>query len=97
MSRESKDQVWWVYLLECNNGRIYTGISPNVEERIKKHSFGKGALFTKINKPEKLLASKAFKSKSEALSIEKQIKKMPAMGKKALAVIWNKEDREKSE
>ena len=86
-------RTWWVYLLECNNGRIYTGVSPDVEQRVEKHRFGKGALFTKINQPEKLIASKAFVSKGEAIKVEKQIKKMPAAGKRILASVWNEESQ----
>lgn len=85
------EQIWYVYLLECKNKRIYTGVSPNVDNRVHKHSIGKGALFTRINQPEKLIAQKAFKSKREALQIERQVKKMPAIGKRILAKIWNEE------
>ena len=81
--------VWWVYLLECKSGRIYTGVSPNVENRVNKHYMGKGALFTKINPPERLIGQKAFSSKREALQVEKQVKKMPASGKRVLAQIWS--------
>ncbi|MFN3709519.1 MAG: GIY-YIG nuclease family protein [Alishewanella aestuarii] len=83
-------ETWYVYLLECSNKRIYTGVSPDVDARIRKHQFGKGALFTKINKPERLLAQKAFSSKREALQVEQQIKKMPAEGKRLLADLWLK-------
>lgn len=84
----SSGTIWWVYLLECKSGRIYTGVSPNVEKRVSKHCMGKGALFTKINAPERLIGQKAFSSKREAIQVEKQIKKMPASGKRLLALIW---------
>lgn len=77
-----------MYLLECASGRIYTGVSPNVSKRVEKHTFGKGALFTKINKPQRLLTAKPFPSKHEALKVEKQVKKMPAQGKRVLATVW---------
>lgn len=85
------DEAWYVYLLECRSKRIYTGITPNLDRRLDAHSKGKGALFTKINTPEKLLAAKLFNSKRQALQIEKQIKKMPAPSKRILAEIWNRE------
>lgn len=85
------DEIWWVYLLECASGRIYTGVSPNVSKRVEKHTFGKGALFTKINKPQRLLTAKPFPSKREALKVEKQVKKMPAQGKRVLATVWANE------
>lgn len=89
---KTDEQVWYVYLLECKNKRIYTGVSPNVSNRIQNHIIGKGALFTKINQPEFLLAQKSFNSKREALQVERQIKKMPAQGKRILASLWNSEN-----
>lgn len=77
--------------MECASGRIYTGVSPNVSKRVEKHAFGKGALFTKINKPQRLLTAKPFPSKHEALKVEKQVKKMPAQGKRVLAMVWANE------
>ena len=45
---------------------------------------------TKLNKPKALLAYKAFSSKSDALSMEQQVKKMPKIGKLLLVKEWNK-------
>lgn len=85
------EAVWYVYLLECRSKRIYTGVTPNLENRLETHSKGKGALFTKINTPEKLLASKPFPNQRQALQVEKQIKKMPAQAKRVLVEVWNRE------
>lgn len=85
------DEAWYVYLLECKSKRIYTGVTPDLNNRLEAHTKGKGALFTKINTPEKLLAAKLFSSKRQALQVEKQIKKMPALSKRILADTWNKE------
>lgn len=84
-------EPWFVYLLECERKRIYTGVSPDLNRRINRHISGKGALFTKLNCPEKLLAYKQFSTKREALQVEQQVKKMPAAGKRILADIWLKE------
>jgi predicted GIY-YIG superfamily endonuclease len=84
---------WFVYLLECQSKRIYTGVSPDVANRLNAHTAGKGALFTKINRPERLLAFKQFATKREALQVEKQVKKMPASGKRILASLWLKEQK----
>ena len=46
---------------------------------------------TKLNKPAALLAYKAFPSKSDALQMEQQVKKMPKIGKMLLVKEWNKE------
>lgn len=53
-------QAWFVYLLECRSGRIYTGVKPVVDRRIITQIKGHGALFTKINRPTRLLAAKPF-------------------------------------
>ena len=86
----SEKVIWYVYLLECENNKIYTGVTPDINNRIFLHYEGKGALMTKLNKPKALLAYKAFSSKSDALSMEKQVKKMPKIGKLLLVKEWNK-------
>lgn len=82
------EAVWYVYLLECATGRIYTGVSPRPGERMTTHRKGRGALFTRINQPQQLLAAKPFPGKRQALQVEAQIKRMPAAGKRQLAHIW---------
>lgn len=87
MRRVSEGQ-WFVYLLICESGRIYTGVTPVLDRRIASHAKGRGALFTKINRPTRLLAAKPFSSQHEALQIEKQIKKTGAAEKRTLVAIW---------
>ncbi|HEY8034264.1 MAG TPA: GIY-YIG nuclease family protein [Methylobacter sp.] len=53
--------LWFVYLLECLNGKIYTGIITNIEVRFNKHLAGKGAKFTKMNPHSYLMAIKQGK------------------------------------
>jgi putative endonuclease len=47
-------QPWFVYLLGCRSGRIYTGVTPDLVARISKHESGNGAMFTRLNRPELL-------------------------------------------
>lgn len=82
------EAIWYVYLLECATGRIYTGVSPRPAVRLTTHRKGRGALFTRINEPQRLLAAKPFPGKRQALQVEAQIKRMPAAGKRQLAQIW---------
>ncbi|TXK66008.1 GIY-YIG nuclease family protein [Alkalisalibacterium limincola] len=42
---------WWVYLLECRGGRIYTGVARDVEQRLRAHAAGTGARFTRAHPP----------------------------------------------
>lgn len=83
------NQTWYVYLLECKGGQIYTGVSTDLNQRINTHKKGKGALFTQLNHPHRLLAFKAYPTKTSALKMEKEIKKMPRQGKLMLAKLWN--------
>lgn len=78
--------AWFVYLLECRNGAVYTGISPDVEARFAAHVAGRGARYTRANPPVKLLASFACADRSEASRLEHAIKRLPADRKRALAL-----------
>jgi len=72
---------WWVYLVECKNGAIYTGIARDVDARYKQHVAGKGAKYTRMNPPIRLLGSRQFESHRAAAQAEVAIKRLPA-GKK---------------
>lgn len=85
------DRPWFVYLLECTSGRIYTGVTPALDRRIRAHLVGRGALFTKMDRPSKVLAAKPFGSKAEALRIERQVKRVSAEHKRVLANLWSKQ------
>lgn len=66
--------MYFVYLLECNGGRIYTGITTNVERRFSEHLAGKGGHFTRSMKPEKILYTEEHPDRSSALKRESEIK-----------------------
>lgn len=85
------DGVWYVYLLQCTGGRIYTGVTPRLDRRMSAHARGKGAKFTKINRPERLLGAKPYQDKRTAMQVEAQIKRMPAAGKRVLAGQWSEQ------
>ncbi|MDD5197135.1 MAG: GIY-YIG nuclease family protein [Candidatus Omnitrophica bacterium] len=65
---------WYVYIIECKDGKLYTGITSDLEKRIKQHNCGRGCKFTKYRIPVKLLHSEELSSKGRALSREAQIK-----------------------
>ena len=81
--------IWFVYMLECLNGKIYTGITTDVETRFKKHCSGKGAKFTKINPPSHILATKPCENRSEASKLEYQVKELSSSKKRVLSLTWN--------
>ena len=84
--------TWFVYLLQCQNGKIYTGITTDVNRRFEEHLSGTGAKFTRSNPPLQILAFKPCISRSEASSIEYHVKGLKPLQKRELAVIWNQQN-----
>ncbi len=66
---------WFVYLLECADGTLYTGVTNDVEARLQKHNEGKGAKYTRGRTPLVLLATLGPMSRSESLKTERAIKR----------------------
>jgi putative endonuclease len=67
---------WVVYILKCSDDTLYTGITNDIENRLKKHNEGKGAKYTRGRTPVVLIASFVVESKSLALKEEYRIKKL---------------------
>ena len=80
----SADEPWYVYILRCKDGSLYTGIAKNLIERIKKHNSGKGAAYTRAHRPVKLVYSEILKNRAEALIREMRIKSLPRLKKEEL-------------
>ena len=76
---------WRVYLVRCADNSLYCGITNDIESRIEKHNAGKGAKYTKSRLPVKLMALSRGLSKSDALTLERHIKRQPA-GEKIAAL-----------
>lgn len=74
---------WSLYVLECADGTLYTGISPNVHERLAKHQAGKGAAYTAPRRPVRLLGAWQFMNKSAALKAELAFKSLSRPAKLA--------------
>ena len=69
--------MYFVYILECADKTFYTGITTNLDRRIKEHNTSKlGAKYTKVRRPVKLVYSKEFINRSEASIEESKIKKL---------------------
>lgn len=64
----------FVYILLTEHNTYYCGYTDNVEKRFEQHKCGKGAKYTKANKPLKIVWQKEFATKSEALKEEYRIK-----------------------
>lgn len=72
---------WFLYLIECEDGSLYTGIALDPQARFALHLAGKGARYTRSHPPRRLLATLAFPDRSAALKAEHQLKKIPAREK----------------
>jgi len=68
---------WFLYLLECNNGAYYAGITNDLESRFATHLSGKGAKYTRANPPIKIVASKLYPDRSAASVAEAKLKQLP--------------------
>lgn len=77
--------AWFVYLIECQDGSVYTGVAVDVDKRYALHASGKGARYTRSHPPRRLLASLPYPDRSSALKAEYAIKQLPAERKRALA------------
>ncbi len=65
---------FYVYLILCEDGSFYTGYSKNVKSRMRSHMNGKGARYTRIHKPSRLVYVEKFKSRVDAMRRERRIK-----------------------
>ena len=78
------DKQWVVYMLECKDGTLYTGITDRLEYRLEAHRAGKGAKYTRGRSPLKLRYLEDCTSHSMALKREAAIKKLTKAEKWAL-------------
>ncbi|WP_431820172.1 GIY-YIG nuclease family protein [Burkholderia sp. F1] len=76
---------WFLYLIECADGSVYTGITTDVAARFDEHAAGKGARYTRSRKPRAVLASFPLADRSSALRAEYRVKQLTAAQKRELA------------
>lgn len=70
------EKSWCVYILQCADGTLYTGITDDLQRRLKAHEAGKGAKYTRGRGPLKLLYQENCTDHSAALRRELDIKKL---------------------
>ncbi len=89
------DKQWLVYVLECADGTLYTGICTDMERRLKEHNeSSKGARYTRSRRPVSVLHTEPHASRSAASQREAEIKKLPRVKKLQLINSRNKKPRE---
>jgi putative endonuclease len=82
---KSAKKDWYVYIVRCCDNSLYTGISTDVNRRVKEHnSPDKGGRYTRGTRPVKLEYSEEVHTRSAALKREHQIKKLTKAAKESL-------------
>lgn len=76
-------QPWFLYVLACQGGSLYTGVSNDVARRLAAHQAGKGARYTRLHPPQRLVLCIAYPDKSAALKAEYAFKALSAVQKRA--------------
>ena len=76
---------WYVYILRCNDGSLYTGVTTDCERRLYEHNHTtRGAKYTRARRPVQLAYSETAESRSEAQQREAQIQRLSPQQKAAL-------------
>ncbi len=75
---------WYVYMLRCGDGTLYTGITDDVEKRLAAHRAGKGAKYTRGRSPLELVYTQAYPDRAAASRREYQIKQLTRQEKRKL-------------
>jgi len=76
--------MYFVYLLECADGSLYTGVTTDIERRFAEHKAGKGGHYTRAHGARKMLYTERWKDRSSALKREVEIKRFPRARKLSL-------------
>lgn len=74
---------WCLYLLECEDGSLYCGISNDLPRRFAAHCAGKGAKYTRARKPRRIVATQPHPDRASASRAEHALKRLDLAGKRA--------------
>lgn len=77
--------MYYVYVLECADGTLYTGIATDVARRLAQHKAGKGAQYTRARGATRIIYSESHPDRSAASKREAAIKRLSRVEKRALA------------
>jgi len=69
--------MWFVYIIKCKGGSLYTGSTNDLERRFKEHKAGKGGRYTRSHIPKKIVFFEKHVNKIIALKREREIKSWP--------------------
>jgi predicted GIY-YIG superfamily endonuclease len=86
--------VWSLYILECRDGSFYTGVTNDIDRRIRKHREGTASRYTRTRRPVVLVYQEACGTRSRALERECAVKALSRQRKEELIAISNSSDSE---
>ena len=86
-------KTYWVYILRCGDGTLYTGTAADIERRCAVHNAGKGAKYTRSRLPVAVVYREEVESLGAALRREAEIKKLSRAQKLALISAYSSEAR----
>ena len=78
------ERKWFVYILNCADGTLYTGITNDIDRRIKAHNAGTASKYTRVRRPVSIVYSEEVETKGDALRRELQIKRLTRSEKMAI-------------
>ncbi len=73
--------MYYVYIIKCEDGSLYTGITTDLQRRFSEHKKKIGSRYTASHKVEKIVHTEQCKTRSDALKRETQIKRLPRRDK----------------
>lgn len=68
--------MWYLYVLECGDGSLYTGITSDLERRVGEHQAGRGGRYTRAHLPVRPIAAWAFADHATAAAAEASFKQL---------------------
>ena len=83
--RSAISATWFVYIIECLDGSLYTGITVDLAARFEAHRSGRGARYLRSHPPRRLLAAEACADRSAAARAEYRIKHLTPAAKRSWA------------
>lgn len=90
-SMKEKTTAFYTYIVRCADGTLYTGWTTDVQKRVAAHNAGCGAKYTRSRRPVRLVWSRAYPTKHDAMHWEWQIKQLSRAEKEALCLASPKE------
>lgn len=78
------DKQWYVYILRCSDGTLYTGVTNDPQRRLSQHNAGTASKCTRCRRPVEMVYKEAAEDKGAALRREFAIKQLPRCEKLAL-------------